>query len=1018
MTRCAWVSARVQLSASGLAVVLLVLALAGCREREDTRPAPPAAVAPEVLPTAVSEVRTLEPGRPVDRDADGSAAHGYRARLDEGEHLHVRVDQDGVDAAVVLLSAEGSSLREVDTPTGHCGREQLWWVATQAGEYRIEVRLPKPIGRYRISIERPRPANDRDRLTTTAQDAYLEGQARSRAREHGLAAESFRDALFLWQRLSEPMQELLSLVDLGWSEVCAQDLELAAAHFEQALDVARSLGEARQEVRVLNLLGLAHRRLDRHAEAAESYRAALGLAQRVHHRSGESIAAHNLAVLFQMRGEAEKALDFYERARVIQRQLGQTSQEADTLRNLGSCYMLLGRLPDALDVLHRALKLSTAVTDSFKVARTLNTIGWYQHLNGQPERAIRYFRRALKVRGDVEPDFTTAGTLDRMGTAYAAMGQRQQAADAYGRALEILRRDGYRLGAGHTLANLCRLHELAGELEAGLETCGRSLEIMQRVGDANGEAYALYLRARLELRRGDRSSALADIEETLDRVEQLRAAAGSETTQIAFFADQFMYYEFYIDLLMELHRREPLAGWNVRALEATERSRARSLLELLAVASTDIQRGVDPALLEGERWLVARIEQKEEQRRSGEESEATERELRELLREYDNIRHRIRLASPAYAAHTRPQPIGLEQIQRLLEDGTLMCAYSLGEERSFLWVIDPTGLESYELPPRAEIERLARAWYELLSDRNRQSAAKGQRQKIARGLSDVLLRPIATRLGDQRLVILSEGALQYIPFAALPMPAETSAKTRPLLFGHEVVHLPSASALALLRDQMSGRPLAPGIVAVVANPVLGSDWGPLPHSSREAASILALASGRTLLIEGLEANRETILSGVLAGYRIVHFATHGVVDASHPELSGLVVSQLDELGSPGSAFLRFHEIYNLELPAELVVLSACSTALGREIRGEGLVGLTRAFYYAGVPRVVVSLWNVADEATAVLMERFYRNLLRNGLGPAAALREAQLEMWREGEWQPYHWAGFLLQGEWRGFDAM
>jgi CHAT domain-containing protein len=188
----------------------------------------------------------------------------------------------------------------------------------------------------------------------------------------------------------------------------------------------------------------------------------------------------------------------------------------------------------------------------------------------------------------------------------------------------------------------------------------------------------------------------------------------------------------------------------------------------------------------------------------------------------------------------------------------------------------------------------------------------------------------------------------------------------------------------------------------------------LIYTRKEAEAIVALASPEQWF-KALDfaASRATVMNSGLDQYRIVHFATHGLVNSQHPELSGIVLSLVDEEGRSQEGFLRAHEIYNLKLNAELVVLSACSTALGKEIKGEGLAGLTRGFMYAGAPRVIASLWNVRDEATAELMKRFYRNMLIGKLSPAAALREAQVSMWREPRWAaPFYWAGFVLQGEW------
>jgi len=189
----------------------------------------------------------------------------------------------------------------------------------------------------------------------------------------------------------------------------------------------------------------------------------------------------------------------------------------------------------------------------------------------------------------------------------------------------------------------------------------------------------------------------------------------------------------------------------------------------------------------------------------------------------------------------------------------------------------------------------------------------------------------------------------------------------------------------------------------------------LQFTREEADQILAVAPrAANLRAIDFKANRATATSGELSKYRYVHFATHGYLDSDRPDLSAVVLSLVDEQGNPQDGFLRAREIYNLNLPAELVVLSACQTGLGKEIKGEGLVGLTRGFMYAGARRVVVSLWNVNDKATAELMQRFYRKMLKDKQSPAASLRSAQIEMWQQKQWQsPYYWAPFVLQGEWK-----
>ncbi|MEP7341027.1 MAG: CHAT domain-containing protein, partial [Acidobacteriota bacterium] len=382
----------------------------------------------------------------------------------------------------------------------------------------------------------------------------------------------------------------------------------------------------------------------------------------------------------------------------------------------------------------------------------------------------------------------------------------------------------------------------------------------------------------------------------------------------------------------------------------------------------------------------------------------------------------------------------------------VLLEYSLGKDRSYLWAVTPTEMAVYELPQRAEIELAAKKYSDLLKTGNKREL-RSQVKLAAAELSRMVLGPVADKLGDKRLLIVTDGALQYIPFGAL-----VTKNDQPLIVEHEIVHLPSASALAVLRKELAGRQPASKAVAVLADPVLQENdprikkaglTGRTPNAKsdgsagstrdanadlvrsardagvaslerllytrREAEAIAALTGADTRFKAlDFDASKKTAMSPDLGQFRIVHFATHGLLNSQHPELSGIVLSLVDERGQPQDGFLRLHDIFNLKLNAEMVVLSACQTALGKNVKGEGLVGLTRGFMYAGAARVVASLWDVRDEATAELMTRFYRGMLKDNLRPAAALRAAQVSMLKDARWEaPYYWAGFVLQGEWK-----
>jgi CHAT domain-containing protein len=807
-------------------------------------------------------------------------------------------------------------------------------------------------------------------------------------------------------------------------------------------------------------------------------------------------------------GEYQQALGCFDQALQLKRAAGDRAGEATTLTAIGVVYATLGEFQRALEYYNQALPLAQAAGDRRTEAAALTRIGWIHWASGQPQQALKNYDQALSIHQAASDRAGEAELLSHFAVAYATLGEYQRALEYNQQALALRRSLGDRVMEAITLNQIGAAYRALGQPQQALETFAEAQRVWGRVRDPRYEIPALVAMARAERELGRLSEASGRIETALNMIESVSARVTSYDLRASYRASMQRYYQFHIDLLMQMHRRDPSARHDATALDASERARARRLLEILSEARADIRQGVDPALLARERALQQQLNAKEQYGmtlRSGkhpdEQIEAAERELKELLAEYRQVQAEIRAKSPHYAALMQPQPLGLREIQeQVLDENTLLLEYAYGEERSYLWAVTPASFASFVLPKRAEIESAARRVYELLTARNKSvrfETAVERQSRIAQAdadyaeaaatLSKILLGPVAEQLGTKRLLIVGDGALQYIPFGALPKPVkseklkvkseEPAGQRRnnsslftlhsPLILDHEIVSLPSASVLAVLRRELAGRRPAPRAIAVLADPVFDKadprvktqgkqirnpksetrnkfeaqnpkptnknpqsiadaltraargagleGFDRLEYARQEAEQIIALAvKQRHLKALDFAANRATATSADLSRYRIVHFATHGLVNSEHPELSGLVLSLVDERGQPQDGFLRLHEIYNLNVPAELVVLSACRTALGKEIKGEGLIGLTRGFMYAGAARVVASLWDVADESTAELMRRFYHGMLREGLRPAAALRAAQVTMWKQRRGQsPYSWAGFILQGEWR-----
>ncbi len=502
-------------------------------------------------------------------------------------------------------------------------------------------------------------------------------------------------------------------------------------------------------------------------------------------------------------------------------------------------------------------------------------------------------------------------------------------------------------------------------------------------------------------------------------------------------------------------------------------------MNLLGESRADIRQGVDNKLLEKEtdlrNLLSVRLENLTKVLGGKIDPEQTAKlkiEIERIRGEYEQVQAEIRSASPRYAALTQPQTLTLKRIQaQVLDPDSVLLEYALGEAKSFLWIVTKDSFHSAELPGLAAIERTAREYYESLTARNKKikfetpaeredriARADISLEKVSSELSKMIIAPAAPFLTNKRILVVADGPLQYIPFASLPVGNASAAKPRFLVETNEIVNLPSASVLAVLRNETAARKPAAKTLAVIADPIFDKDderfqiaagknkpirqpdakmqvvaltksqtrsaddpesgermgLARLPFTRREADMISSFVpEGQKAKWLDFAANRRSATSAQLSNYRFVHFATHGFINDQNHELSGLVFSTIDENGKEQDGFLRVGDIYNLKLPAEMVVLSGCRTGLGKNIKGEGLVGMTRAFMYSGAKRVTVSLWDINDEATSELMSNFYRGMFgTKKRPPAAALRQAQNAMINDKRWSnPYFWATFVLQGE-------
>ena len=971
------------------------------------------------------------------------------------------------------------------------------------------------------------------------------------------ALQFYNQALHILHIVENKRLEATILSNVGAVYQSLGEKRKALQFYNQALPISRAVGDKSGEATTLNNIGLTYSDLGEKQKALQFYNQALPIQHMVRDKYGEAITLSNIGLIYSDLGDKQKALQYYNRALPIFRSLENIGGEAGTLTNIGGVYKDLGDKQKALQYFKQALPVLHAIGDKRGEAVTLHNIGIIYQSLGEEDKALQYYNQALPLLNAVGDKGGKATILNAIGSVYSGLGDKykalqyyhqalptlqvvrdkrgeaailhnigtiyhsleenDKALQYYNQALPLLNAVGDRGREAITLNNIGRVYKDLGEKQKALSFYNQALSLSRAVDEKDNESLILGNLAVLERDRNNLQASLQHIKTVIQIIEKLRGTYTNQDLKTKYFATVQGYYKLYIDLLMQLNKKDPSKGYAALAFNVSERSRARGLLELLTEARADIRKGANPELLAEESRLLQLISAKEKLRSkivndknktkdlvTKTAAERLNQEIANLLEEYKQLQLKIKQSNPKYAALKYPEPLKLREIQQQLDKDSLLLQYSLGEERSFLWVVSPDSFDTYELPKKSEIDKSAIKLFCLISQKSSKPPSatgienpctnlKTRRIDLAaEELSKLVLAPIKHKLGKKRLVVVADGALQYIPFAALAdLTAESGSKQgneekdklsnggeivssdnrgggvipeidtsaqhfdyQPLLINHEIINLPSASTIAIQRRELANRKKAPKALAILADPVFSAtdsrvtesaqnkqlnnqnsldleledsalkrsanilnrqSWGKLDGTRKEAENILKLVpDGDRLQVFDFDANYNWATSSELNQYRILHFATHGFVNDVNPELSGIVLSLVDKQGKRIRGYLRLGDLFNLDYPADLIVLSACETGLGKEIQGEGLVGLTRGLMYAGAERLVVSLWQVDDKATAEFMQEFYKQMLENGKSANEALRATQLKMRKqENRQEPYYWAAFTFLGEWR-----
>ncbi|MCI0487620.1 MAG: CHAT domain-containing protein [Blastocatellia bacterium] len=1015
----------------------------------------------------IQDVRPLHPGSAIEGKLGRGGSHSYIIKLDANIYLRAAVAQRGVDIVLTLFGPGGDKIVATDRWRMIEGTESVSALTDAEGDYRLEVRASSEkaaTGSYEIRIETLREATPEDRTRVAAERVYAEGDSYAQEwwSEPSLQAaiKKYEEAAALRQLAKDPCGEGDTLTRIADVYNQLRQFSKSIEYCARALALTQSVGDCRGETDTLMMKALTESALGDHRKKLELLDRMLASSRAAGDRYREGWALQYFGMHYLRTNEAQKALHYFSQSLALAEAIEYLDMQADAHKHFGLAYWMVGEYQKAIEAYEAALALWRALGNLGWVTTTLDNLGLVYEAMGEHQKALDAYAQTLAFRRAVGHASAEADTLTGMSKIHIALSQPYEALDHLNRALQLYEETENREGQAYALRNTGKAYALLSDHRKSLDYYRRALLLDRSLGMLNEEAEALAGIARAHRDLGDLEEARDRIESALQIIESLRNRLTSEQLGAAYFASKRDYYEFYIDLLMRMHRRNPSAGHDREALGASERARARGLLDLLAEARIDIRQGIAPSLKRREQELNARLSRIQSQAinarlQTNPDKSAIaklEEELKRAESERQHLESEIRQKHHKYAEIHYPAPLRVEAVQDMLDEQTALLEYTLGREGSFLFVVSRTGVHSYSLPQASEINRLVEEARQALSRPGRRSI--GRYVRAARQLYEALVAPAAGALsGKRRLLIAPDRALYYLPFEILldEIPrtggrADYSALPY-MVRRWAISYIPSASVLESLRRNRSvtgreegthtGAPLQRKEIVAFGDPIYdlkdanepsnadkagliirnlfeGEERWELQRlrdSRREVAGIansykpeeVALYLGERASEENVKASRH------LRNARFIHFAAHGLISERRPEHSGLVLTLGKQSKEDG--LLQVYEIFDMKLNAELVVLSACRTGLGKEVRGEGVMGLMRAFMYAGASSVVVSQWQVADRSTADLMVEFYKRM--NGSGDKTeALRGAKLEMIESGLYShPYYWAPFVLVGE-------
>ncbi len=839
-----------------------------------------------------------------------------------------------------------------------------------------------------------------------------------------LATENFAQSLIWWQKDGNSHAQVKALLELAYAYMTNDELLIGLEKAEECFKIANEIGDLQYKIYARNAIAVLKSKLGKKQEALNIF--------------------------------LQSEIDFPDDVNLL--------EKGDMYNHLAGIYYDFDELKLALKYRLKALEIFRKMHNLYAQLAVLSKIGIITFKLDDENKGLEYFDEGFKIARQVKSDYFYSVFAQDLGNLYFE-NNKAEALKYYNLALPNFEKLKIRTHIAIIQSKIGSIYQSQGKPDLAREYFNSALKFNRETKNQFAESQNLYNLANLAASENKPDTALELAKQSIEVTEHLSSEVLNSKLKSTYFSNVFDRYELYINLLMKMHQTSSNATYVVEALRATEKSRARLMLEKLSLSEANFTKDADTETVRREKEIRVLLNSKADKltdllskKVEKSETDKISNEINELDNELETLKAKLKQQSPIYSAIKNPAPFDVGEFQRnVLDENSLLLEFSLGNDESYLWLIGKNEISSYVLPPREEIESkieklrgLLKA-NELKSDESVEDFQKRIReaeieyQSVAKDLSNQLFGQIADKLARNRLIIVPDGELHYFPIAALPLP--NSATDEPILLTNETIYEPSAQTLTIFaKSQKQAAPTAKNLL-VFSDPIFTSDDArfspenkPLENSNTEtvqtdrfrfveslknlprlAASkdesetiINIVGAARADNFSGFAATREKLLNLKTADYKIIHFATHGLTDEKRPELSGIVLSRFDEKGQKLNEFFRIQDIYGLNLNADLVVLSACETGIGKAVKGEGLMSLNNAFLQTGAKTVMSSLWKVEDSATLELMKNFYGAMKDKNLTPSESLRQAQIKLREKPQYKsPFYWAAFTVQGDFR-----